>query len=111
MINNCKTKKGLPVYGDGMNVRDWLYVEDHCKAIDMVAQGGQDGEVYNVGGHNEKPNIFIAKTIIKELHDKYDDTIDESLIQYVADRLGHDRRYGIDPTKIRNELGWYRRPL
>ena len=90
-----------------MNVRDWLYVEDHCKAIDMVAQGGRDGEVYNVGGHNEKPNIFIVKTIIKELHDKYDDTIDESLIQYVADRLGHDRRYGIDPTKIRSELGWY----
>ena len=107
MINNVKHHKQLPVYGDGMQIRDWLYVEDHCKAIDMVANGGKVGEVYNVGGHNEKPNIFIVKTIIKELHDKYDDTIDESLIQYVADRLGHDRRYGIDPTKIRSELGWY----
>ncbi len=107
MINNCKAKKSLPVYGDGMQVRDWLYVEDHCKAIDMVANGGRDGEVYNVGGHNERPNIFIVKTVIEQLHDKFDDTIDESLIKHVADRLGHDRRYGIDPTKIKEELGWY----
>ena len=108
MINNVKHHKQLPVYGDGMNVRDWLYVEDHCKAIDMVANGGRDGEVYNVGGHNERPNIFIVKTIIAQLHDRLqDDGIDEGLIKYVADRLGHDRRYGIDPTKIKNELGWY----
>ena len=108
MINNVKHHKQLPVYGDGMNVRDWLYVEDHCKAIDMVANGGRDGEVYNVGGHNERPNIFIVKTIIARLHDRLqDDGIDEGLIKYVADRLGHDRRYGIDPTKIKNELGWY----
>ena len=108
MINNVKHHKSLPVYGDGMQVRDWLYVEDHCKAIDMVASGGKVGEVYNVGGHNERPNIFIVKTIIAQLHDRLkDDGISEELIQHVADRLGHDRRYGIDPTKIRNDLGWY----
>ena len=108
MINNVKNHKQLPVYGDGMNVRDWLYVEDHCKAIDMVAEGGRDGEVYNVGGHNERPNIFIVKTIINQLHDRLkDEGINEGLIKYVADRLGHDRRYGIDPTKIKEELGWY----
>ena len=108
MINNVKNHKKLPVYGDGMNVRDWLYVEDHCKAIDMVTEGGRDGEVYNVGGHNERPNIFIVKTIIAQLHDRLkDDGIIEDLIQYVADRLGHDRRYGIDPTKIKDELGLY----
>ena len=108
MINNVKHHKQLPVYGDGMNVRDWLYVEDHCKAIDMVAEGGRDGEVYNVGGHNERPNIFIVKTIINQLHDRLkDEGINEGLIKYVADRLGHDRRYGIDPTKIKEELGWY----
>ena len=108
MINNVKHHRQLPVYGDGMNVRDWLYVEDHCKAIDMVANGGRVGEVYNVGGHNERPNIFIVKTIIEQLHDKLQDAdINEGLIKYVADRLGHDRRYGIDPTKIKEELGWY----
>lgn len=107
MINNAKTKKKLPVYGDGMNVRDWLYVEDHCKAIDMVARDGRLGEVYNVGGHNERPNIFIVKKIIEILHDTVDESIDETLIQYVEDRMGHDRRYGIDPEKIKNELGWY----
>ena len=107
MINNAKSKKGLPVYGDGMNVRDWLYVEDHCKAIDMVAENGRVGEVYNVGGHNERPNIFIVKKIIEILHDAVDPTIDETLIKYVEDRKGHDRRYGIDPEKIKNELGWY----
>ena len=108
MINNVKNHKKLPVYGDGMNVRDWLYVEDHCKAIDMVAEGGRVGEVYNVGGHNERPNIFIVKTIIGQLHDRLkDEGISEDLIEYVADRLGHDRRYGIDPTKIKDELGWY----
>ena len=107
MINNAKHHKQLPVYGDGMNVRDWLYVEDHCKAIDMVANGGRDGEVYNVGGHNERPNIFIVKKILSTLSEKLDPTINESLIKYVEDRKGHDRRYGIDPQKIKDELGWY----
>ena len=108
MINNVKQHKSLPVYGDGMQVRDWLYVEDHCKAIDMVANGGRSGQVYNVGGHNERPNIFIVKTIIAQLHDRLkDEGISEELIRHVADRLGHDRRYGIDPTKIKEELGWY----
>ena len=108
MINNVRRHKTLPVYGDGMQVRDWLYVEDHCKAIDMVAEGGRDGEVYNIGGHNERPNIFIVKTIIEQLHDRLkDDAISEELICHVADRLGHDRRYGIDPAKIKAELGWY----
>ena len=108
LINNAKQHKTLPVYGDGMQIRDWLYVEDHCKAIDMVANGGKVGEVYNVGGHNERPNIFIVKTIINQLHDRLqDEGISEDLIKHVADRLGHDRRYGIDPTKIKNDLGWY----
>ena len=108
MMMNALEDKPLPVYGDGKNVRDWLYVEDHCKAIDMVANGGKIGEVYNVGGHNERPNIFIVKTIIAQLHDRLkDDGISEDLIKHVADRLGHDRRYGIDPTKIKNDLGWY----
>ena len=108
MIANALNDKPLPVYGEGLNVRDWLYVEDHCKAIDMVANGGKVGEVYNVGGHNERPNIFIVKTIINQLHDRLqDEGISEELIKHVADRLGHDRRYGIDPTKIKNDLGWY----
>lgn len=108
MINNARHHKQLPVYGDGMQVRDWLYVEDHCKAIDMVASNGVVGEVYNVGGHNEKPNVFIVKTIIRELHDQLkDEGISEDLIQHVTDRLGHDRRYGIDPEKIRKDLGWF----
>lgn len=107
MINNAKSFKHLPVYGDGMNVRDWLYVEDHCKAIDMVCSDGAVGEVYNVGGHNERPNIFIVKTIIKLLGEKVDPKINESLIKYVEDRKGHDKRYGIDPEKIKNDLGWY----
>lgn len=106
MIYNAKNYKSLPVYGDGMNVRDWLYVEDHCRAIDLVADKGRGGEVYNVGGHNERTNIFIVKTILGELRAKYDAEIGEDLISYVADRPGHDRRYGIDPTKIREELGW-----
>lgn len=108
MIANALNDKPLPVYGTGENVRDWLYVEDHCKAIDMVANGGKIGEVYNVGGHNERPNIFIVKTIIEQLHDKLqNEGISEELIKHVEDRLGHDRRYGIDPTKIKNDLGWY----
>ena len=100
IIKNILEGKHLPVYGDGSNVRDWLYVEDHCKAIDLVVREGQDGEVYNVGGHNEKQNIEIVKIICKELGKP------ESLITHVGDRKGHDMRYAIDPTKIHNELGW-----
>jgi len=107
MINNCLNKKPLPVYGDGMNIRDWLYVEDHCKSIDMVLHKGKIGEIYNIGGHNERTNIHIVKTIISYIHDNVDSSVDESLIRFVKDRKGHDRRYGIDPTKIKEELGWY----
>lgn len=108
MINNAKNHKPLPVYGDGMQIRDWLYAEDHCKAIDMVATGGKIGEVYNIGGHNERPNIFIVKTIIHQLSEQLNDPdINENLIKHVEDRLGHDRRYGIDPSKIKADLGWY----
>ena len=107
LINNCLNHKNLPVYGDGMNIRDWLYVEDHCKAIDMVINGGILGEVYNIGGHNERANIQIVKTIISYLNENVDKEITEKLISYVEDRLGHDKRYGIDPTKIKEELGWY----
>ncbi|RFU93615.1 dTDP-glucose 4,6-dehydratase, partial [Sphaerochaeta halotolerans] len=99
MINNCLNKNSLPVYGDGMQVRDWLYVEDHCKAIDLVLRKGTLGEVYNIGGHNEKPNIEIVKNIIAYVAEKVDPGIDERLIRHVTDRKGHDRRYGIDPTK------------
>ena len=106
MINNCLNKNSLPVYGDGMQVRDWLYVEDHCKAIDLVIRKGALGEVYNIGGHNEKPNIEIVKSIIAYVAEKVDPSIDERLIKHVTDRKGHDRRYGIDPTKIREALGW-----
>lgn len=108
MINNARQKKALPVYGDGMQVRDWLYVKDHCKAIDMVAENGRSGEVYNIGGHNERTNIFIVETIIKQLRERLGDGgISETLIAHVADRLGHDRRYAIDPEKIREDLGWF----
>ena len=100
MIANCLNDKPLPVYGEGLNVRDWLYVEDHCKAIDLVLQKGRVGEVYNIGGHNEMRNIDIVKLICKELGKP------ESLITYVTDRKGHDQRYAIDPTKIHKELGW-----
>ena len=107
MIHNARTHKELPVYGDGLQVRDWLYVLDHCKAIDLVANCGRAGEVYNVGGHNEKTNITIVETIIRQLHEALgDDEISERLIRHVKDRLGHDRRYAIDPEKIHRELGW-----
>ncbi|MBV4438487.1 dTDP-glucose 4,6-dehydratase [Clostridium tyrobutyricum] len=107
VINNCLNKRELPVYGDGMNIRDWLYVEDHCKAIDMVLNGGKVGQVYNIGGHNERTNIHIVKTVISYIHDNVDSSVKENLIKYVEDRKGHDRRYGIDPEKIKEELGWY----
>ncbi|MEG0774560.1 dTDP-glucose 4,6-dehydratase [Clostridium sp.] len=107
LINNCLQHKDLPVYGDGMNIRDWLYVEDHCKAIDMVLNQGKLGEVYNVGGHNERTNIQIVKTVIEYLNENVDKEVTETLIKYVEDRKGHDRRYGIDPTKIKEDLGWY----
>jgi dTDP-glucose 4,6-dehydratase len=90
-----------------LNIRDWLYVEDHCKAIDMVVNNGTLGEVYNVGGHNERTNIAIVKTVIDYINRNVDAEVTEALITYVEDRKGHDRRYGIDPTKIREELGWY----
>ena len=108
MIHNCVNHVELPVYGDGLNVRDWLYVDDHCKAIDMVLSGGRLGEVYNVGGHNERANIYIVRTIIAEVAKATGDSgIDEGLIRHVTDRKGHDRRYGMAPDKIREELGWY----
>lgn len=129
IINNILEGKRLPVYGDGLNVRDWLYVEDHCKAIDIVVRKGRVGEVYNVGGHNEKTNIDIVKLTIKTIHDLMEenpeyrkvlrkqvktedgqlsiDWINDNLITFVKDRLGHDQRYAIDPTKIKEELGWY----
>src|SRR5574344_305062 len=129
VINNILEHKKLPVYGQGLNIRDWLYVEDHCKAIETVIRQGADGSIYNVGGHNEMRNIDIVKLIISTIHDMMAedkqlrkvlrkqvigddgeisiDWINDSLITHVADRLGHDQRYAIDPTKIKNELGWY----
>ncbi|MDU3212241.1 dTDP-glucose 4,6-dehydratase [Anaerococcus sp.] len=100
MIANALAEKPLPVYGEGLNVRDWLYVDDHCSAIDKIIHDGKDGAVYNVGGHNEMTNIDIVKLICKELGKS------EDLITYVTDRKGHDMRYAIDPTKIHNDLGW-----
>ena len=100
MIVNALNDRPLPVYGDGQNVRDWLYVEDHCRAIDLILRDGRIGEVYNVGGHNEMKNIDIVRLICKELGKP------ESLIQFVTDRKGHDMRYAIDPAKIHRELGW-----
>ena len=100
MIKNALEDKSLPVYGKGENVRDWLYVEDHCVAIDLIIRNGKVGEVYNIGGHNEKTNLEVVKIILKELNKP------ESLITYVADRLGHDLRYAIDPTKMQQQLNW-----
>ena len=107
LINNCLNHKYLPVYGDGLNVRDWLFVEDHCKAIDMVIRQGVLGEVYNVGGHNERTNIQIVKKVISYINENVDKEVTENLIKYVEDRKGHDRRYGIAPDKIKADLGWY----
>lgn len=129
IINNILEGKKLPVYGQGLNVRDWLYVEDHCKAIDLVVNQAADGSIYNVGGHNERQNIQIVRLIIKTIHDIMEERsdlqsllkpqaykengemqlerINDGLITFVKDRLGHDQRYAIDPTKIKNDLGWY----
>jgi len=107
IINNAINGKKIPVYGDGLNVRDWLHVNDHCSAIDSVLQNGKIGEVYNIGGNNERTNIEIVKTIIKILSEKLPERdISESLISFIEDRKGHDRRYAIDATKIDQELGW-----
>jgi dTDP-glucose 4,6-dehydratase len=100
MYNNCLTGKSLPVYGDGRQIRDWLYVDDHCRAIDLVLEKGRIGEVYNIGGHNERFNIDVVRAIVAFAG------ASESLITHVQDRLGHDRRYGIDASKISGELGW-----
>lgn len=100
IISRALADQPLPVYGKGENVRDWLYVEDHCAAIDLVMRKGREGEVYNIGGHNERSNLDVVKTILKQLGKP------ESLITFVTDRPGHDMRYAIDPTKIHNELGW-----
>lgn len=99
MIKNASENKPLPVYGEGLNVRDWLYVDDHCSGIDLIVRKGTVGEIYNIGGHNEKTNIEVVKTILKELNKP------ETLIKFVKDRLGHDRRYAIDPSKM-EKLGW-----
>jgi dTDP-glucose 4,6-dehydratase len=129
IIKNILEGKKLPIYGDGSNVRDWLYVEDHCKAIDLVVTQGRNGEVYNVGGHNERTNLQIVKLTIATIHRLMEenpsyrsvlkkkeknadgsiaiDWINDDLITYVKDRLGHDKRYAIDPSKIKAELGWY----
>ncbi|MDE6488697.1 MAG: GDP-mannose 4,6-dehydratase, partial [Paramuribaculum sp.] len=120
IINNILEGKKIPVYGKGENVRDWLYVDDHAKAIDMVLRNGRIGEIYNIGGFNEEQNITIVKTVIdivrqimdsepayRELLSHPVEDIDYSLITYVTDRPGHDMRYAIDPTKIATELGWY----
>ncbi|MBO2944776.1 dTDP-glucose 4,6-dehydratase [Paenibacillus sp. F411] len=100
IISRALKDEALPIYGDGLNIRDWLYVEDHCSAIDLVIHDGVNGEVYNIGGNNERTNLHIVQTILQELGKP------ESLITYVTDRPGHDRRYGIDPAKITRELGW-----
>ncbi len=113
MINNALSGKSLPIYGDGKNVRDWLFVEDHAKAIDMVCENGKLFETYNVGGHNERQNIQIVQTIIEVLREELSDddprkkNVTEDLITYVSDRKGHDRRYAIAPDKIKKDLGWY----
>jgi dTDP-glucose 4,6-dehydratase len=106
-ILKCLRREKIPIYGDGLNIRDWLYVEDHCSAIDTVIKKGVIGEVYNIGGNNEKTNIEIVKTIISIISEKLPDSdISESLISYVEDRKGHDRRYAIDSSKFQAELGW-----
>lgn len=106
MLQCALEHRPMPVYGDGLNVRDWLYVEDHCRAIDAVLERGVPGQAYNVGGRNERANIDIVRQIVAYVRDNVDSSVDESLITHVTDRKGHDRRYAIDPTKIGRELGW-----
>jgi dTDP-glucose 4,6-dehydratase len=119
MINNILQGKKLPIYGDGLNVRDWLHVSDHCRAIDMITKKGKSGEVYNIGGNNEKTNIDIVKILIKEIkkilreNSSYKkaintdlNNINQDLISFVKDRKGHDKRYAIDPSKIKKDIGW-----
>ncbi len=107
MICSAVQHRPLPVYGDGLQVRDWLYVEDHCRAVDLVAEKGRAGEIYNIGGRSEIANLALVKILLSKLRERLaDDAIDESLISFTADRPGHDRRYGIDAGKIRRELGW-----
>lgn len=119
MINNILSGKKLPIYGDGLNIRDWLYVRDHCQAIDMILEKGKPGETYNIGGHNEKTNLDIVETIIRKLKDilrekneylkKFSlelDNINYDLINFIEDRPGHDKRYAIDPDKVKSEIGW-----
>jgi dTDP-glucose 4,6-dehydratase len=105
-INNCIHNEKLPIYGDGLAIRDWLHVKDHCKAIDLVLSKGELGDVYNIGGHNEKTTLEIATIVVDTLNKEYNFKISEDYISYVADRKGHDRRYAIDPSKICKELGW-----
>jgi dTDP-glucose 4,6-dehydratase len=108
VINNIKTKKALPVYGKGLNIRDWLYVEDHAAAIDLVFHNGKNGDTYNIGGSNEWKNIELVKKLCQIMDTKLGREAGESekLITYVTDRAGHDMRYAIDSSKIQNELGW-----
>jgi len=106
MLNNALQHKELPVYGDGLQIRDWLYVEDHCQAVELVLREGTIGEVFNVGGHNERTNLQIVEQIIAYLQQQVDPAVGQHLIRHVTDRKGHDRRYGIDPTKISDALGW-----
>lgn len=104
-LKSCLTGKEIPVYGDGLNIRDWLYVTDHCRAIDMVLQNGRIGEAYNVGGHNEHTNLELLDIIFGVLKDEYNISVPS--IKFVEDRKGHDRRYAIDPAKINTEIGWH----
>jgi len=107
MIHNALSHKELPVYGDGKHVRDWIYVEDHCRAVDLVLRQGQPGQVYNIGGHSERQNISVVETILSTLRQRTGDPeIDHGLIRHIADRLGHDRRYAIDSSKLERALGW-----
>lgn len=106
LIHNCINHKKLPIYGDGLSVRDWLYVRDHCAAVEAVLKRGVLGEVYNIGGHNEKTTLDIAAVIINHIREKYDKTVTTDLIEHIQDRKGHDRRYAIDPAKTNKELNW-----
>ncbi|MFC0299289.1 dTDP-glucose 4,6-dehydratase [Virgibacillus soli] len=106
IVNKCLRKEKIPVYGNGKNIRDWLYVDDHCEAIECVLKKGEIGEIYNIGGHNEKENIEIVKIVINYINKNHDSNVTEDLISFTADRKGHDHRYAIDPSKIKNDLDW-----